>query len=906
MITEDDHNNEQNNSEDENRDNENRDSTSDDNTNSENESKDDSKNDEELEINEENSEDGGDELGEDVTPISGFYEDWFLDYASYVILERAVPYVNDGLKPVQRRILHSMKELEDGRYNKVANIVGNTMKYHPHGDTSIKDALVNIGQKDLLIDMQGNWGNTLTGDSAAAGRYIEARLTKFALEVVFNAKTTDWRDSYDGRNKEPETLPVKFPLLLAQGVEGIAVGLACKILPHNFNELIDASIAHLKGKSFRLYPDFPTAGMVDVSHYNDGLRGGRIRVRAKISKIDKKTLLISEIPFGTTTVNLIESIVKANEKGKIKIKKVEDNTSANVEIIVHLAPNISPDKTIDALYAFTDCEYSISPNSGIIQDDKPKFIGVAEILRICTDNTLDLLTKELDIRKGELLELLHYSSLEKIFIENRIYRRIEELEDWEEIIATIDKGLDPFKPKLVREVTRDDILKLLEIKIKRISKYDSFKADEAMRKIEEELEEIQHNLNNITDYAINYYKELKKKYGEGKERKTEIRAFENIEASKVVVANRKLYVDRAEGFFGYGMKKDEYVCECSDIDDIIVFLENGTMMVSKVSNKSFAGKNIIHIAVWKKGDKRTIYNCIYQDGKKGSLMVKRFNVTGVTRDKEYPITKGTPGSTVLYFTANPNGEAEIVHIQLKPIPGIRKFAWDFDFKKLAIKGRTAAGNTLSKYPVKKITLKEEGISTLAARKIWFDDTVRRLNTDERGQLLGSFSGEDKILTISQSGCYKLYGYQLTNHFEEDMIVIEKWNPEKPVSAVYWDGDKKQFNIKRFLVEESDKQVSFITEHEDSYLELVSTDWRPQIEINYPKVKGVEKDPEQIVLEEFISVKGFKAIGNRLTKDKVKHINLLDPLPYEEPEKDEEDENETPPKPKDQTLFDEEE
>ena len=823
-----------------------------------------------------------------VTLVSGFYETWFLDYASYVILERAVPHVNDGLKPVHRRILHSMKELEDGRYNKVANIVGNTMKYHPHGDMSITDALVGLGQKDLLIDTQGNWGNVLTGDRAAAGRYIEARLTKFALEIAFNPKTTVWRDSYDGRNKEPETLPVKFPLLLAHGVEGIAVGLACKILPHNFNELIDASIAFLKGKHIPLYPDFPTGGYVDVSNYNDGLRGGKIRVRAKINKEDNKTLIITEIPFGTTTTSLIETIVKANEKGKIKIRKVEDNTSENVEILVHLAPNISPDKTIDALYAFTDCEMSISPNSVVIDEDRPKFIGIREILEIATKNTQSLLAQELEIRKGELEEQWHYSSLEKIFIENRIYHSIEELDDWELVISTIDKELTPFKPLLLREIYREDILKLLEIKIKRITKFDSKKADELIKKIEEELAQVKFDIANIVDYTINYYKELKRKYGLGKERKTDIRTFENIDSAKVVVANRKLYVDKEEGFVGYGLKKDEYVAECSDLDDIVVFTADGKMVVSKVTAKAFFGKDIIHADVWKKDDKRTIYNLIYQDGKKGAVMVKRFNVTSITRDKEYPITKGTADSSVLYFTANPNGEAEIVNIQLKPVPGIKKFSFDFDFKKMAIKGRSSIGNILSKYPVKKVTLKEEGVSTLAARKIWYDDTVRRLNTDGRGQFLGQFLGEDKIICIAQSGNYKLFSYSLENHFEEDMIVIEKWNPNKPISAIYWDGDKKQFNVKRFLIEESDKKVSFITEHPDSYLELVSTDWKPVIELVFAKEKGKEKENEKIIIEDFITVKGVKAIGNKLAKDKVKLINLLEPIPYEEPEDASED------------------
>ncbi len=821
----------------------------------------------------------GEDIG-DTTLVSGFYQEWFLDYASYVILERAVPHLNDGFKPVQRRILHSMKELEDGRYNKVANIVGNTMKYHPHGDMSITDALVHIGQKDLLIDMQGNWGNVLTGDRAAASRYIEARLTKFALEVVFNPKTTKWRDSYDGRNKEPDTLPVKFPLLLAQGVEGIAVGLACKILPHNFIELIDASIARLRGRNQVIYPDFHTGGMIDVSNYNDGLRGGKIRCRARIIKFDKKTLVITEIPFGSTTSSVIDSILKANEKGKIKIKKVDDNTSSEVEILIHLTPNISPDKMIDALYAFTDCETSISPNSGIIQDDKPKFIGVSKILKQATENTQTLLTRELEIKLGELNEQWHFSSLEKIFIENRIYRDIEECETWEAVLKAIDKGLDPFKSIFYRAIEQDDLVRLTEIKIKRISKFDAFKADELIKRIEDEITEVKHHLENIVDYTVNYYKNLKKKYSAGKERKSEIRVFENIVASKVVVANRKLYVNREEGFAGYGLKKDDFVADCSDIDDVIVFTKNGNMMVSKVSTKAFFGKDIIHIGVWKKGDKRTIYNAIYQDGKKGAVMVKRFNVTSITRDKEYPITKGNPDSKVLYLTMNANGEAEVVNVQLKPVPGIRKFGFDFDFKKMGIKGRASVGNILSKYPIKKILLKEEGVSTLAPRKIWFDDTVRRLNTEERGQFLGEFKAGDKILTITQSGTYKLYNYSLSSHFEEDMIVLEKLEVKKPITAVYWDGDKKQFNVKRFLIEDAEKSISFITENEASYLELVSTDWRPVLEFVYSKVKGKEKDSETKSAEDLIGIKGYKAIGNKLSKDKIKMINLLEPLEYE--------------------------
>ena len=844
-------------------------------------------NESELEINSDGDDDiPTDNIG-DTTLLSGFYKEWFLDYASYVILERAVPHINDGLKPVQRRILHSMRELEDGRYNKVANIVGNTMKYHPHGDMSITDAMVHIGQKDLLIDAQGNWGNILTGDRAAAARYIEARLTKFALEVVFNPKTTKWRDSYDGRNKEPDTLPVKFPLLLAQGVEGIAVGLACKILPHNFIELIDASIARLRGRNIQVFPDFPTGGMVDVSNYNDGLRGGKIRCRAKIIKHDKKTLIVTEIPFGSTTSSLIDSILRANDKGKIKVKKVEDNTSAEVEILIHLAPNISPDKMIDALYAFTDCELSISPNSGIIEDKMPKFVGVTAILKKDTENTQHLLTRELEIRLGELNEQWHFNSLEKIFIEKRIYRDIEECETWEAVIKAIDDGLAPYKKLFFRDITEDDIVRLTEIRIKRISKFDSFKADESIRKIEEEMKTIKFHLENIIDYAVDYYKNLKKKYGAGKERKTEIRTFENIVASKVVVANQKLYVNREEGFAGFGMKKDEFIGDCSDIDDVIVFTADGNMTVSKVQTKAFFGKDIIHIAVWKKGDKRTVYNAIYQDGKKGRAMVKRFNVTSITRDKAYPVTKGTPGSSLMYFTANPNGEAEVVNVILKPIPGIKKFNFDYDFSTIAIKGRATQGNTLSKYPVKKVTLKEAGVSTLAARKIWYDDTVRRLNTEERGQFLGDFKGEDKILTINADGTYKLFGFDLSSHFQEDMLSIEKLNPEKPISAIYFDGDKKQFNAKRFVVEITDRNVPFITENEASYLEIFSTDWKPVIEIVFAKVKGKQKDPETINLEEFISIKGLKAIGNKLTTDKVKMINLLDPIPAPELEPQEE-------------------
>ncbi len=839
------------------------------------------------------NQDNSDAHLENIVAVRGMYENWFLDYASYVILERAVPHVDDGLKPVQRRALYSMWELEDGRYNKVANIVGNTMKYHPHGDVSIADALVNVGQKDLLIDCQGNWGNILTGDRAAASRYIEARLTKFALEVAFNPKTTQWMDSYDGRNKEPITTPMKFPLLLAQGVEGIAVGLACKILPHNFIELIDASIARLRGRNIQLFPDFPTGGLVDVSNYNDGLRGGRIRVRAKINKLDKKTLSISEIPFSTTTTSLMESIVKAVEKGKIKIRNIEDNTSDKVEIMIHLPAGISPDTTMDALYAFTDCEVSISPNACVIHDDKPKFLGVAEMLKRSTESTLELLKRELEIRKEELEKLWHFASLERIFIEKRIYRNIEECETWEEVIKAIHKGLKPHIKKLIRPVTDEDVARLTEIKIKRISKFDSEKANNDIIQLEEQLKEVIHHLENLIDYAVEYFKNLKKKYGEGRERKTEIRTFENIQATDVIIANRKLYVDAEEGFIGWGIKKeDNYVADCSEIDDIVVFLEDGTLKVVKVANKVFVGKGIIYCNVWKKADERTIYNVIYQDGAKGHAMVKRFAVTGVTRDKDYQVTRGTAGSKVLYFSANPNGEAEVVNIQLKPIPGIKKFNFDYDFKLLTIKGRSSLGNILSKYPVKKVVLKEQGVSTLSALKIWYDDVTRRLNTEERGQFLGEFRGDDKILVIMQSGHYMLHPCKLDTHFEEDMIIIEKWLPKKPISCIYFDPTKKAFNVKRFLIEPTERKVLFIGEEEGSYMEYVSTDWRPVIEVVFSKEGGKEKPAEQVILDEFITVKGLKAIGNRLSTNKIKNINKLESLePPAEAFEEEEEEGE---------------
>jgi topoisomerase-4 subunit A len=824
----------------------------------------------------------GDEL-HNVIHVSGMYENWFLDYASYVILERAVPYIEDGLKPVQRRILHSMNELDDGRYNKVANIIGHTMKYHPHGDMSIGDALVALGQKDLLIDTQGNWGNILTGDRAAAPRYIEARLSKFALDVVFNPKTTTWLASYDGRNKEPETLPVKFPLLLAQGVEGIAVGLACKILPHNFNELIDASIAVLRGKRTDILPDFATAGMADFSNYNNGLRGGKIRVRAKISQLDKKTLVINEIPFGTTTGSLIDSIIAANDKGKIKIRKVEDNTAENVEIVIHLVPGISPDKTIDALYAFTDCEVSISPNSCIIENDKPHFMGVNEMLKISTHKTLDLLRRELEIEKAELQESYMFASLEKIFIKDEMYIDFKLYSDKPTLFGYLDGRFAKYKKQFIREITNDDYEKLTQIPMIRITRFDSAKADEKMKALDARIKEIDHHLANLIDYAVEYFKNLKKKYGAGRERKTEIKSFENIVATQVVIANEKLYVNREDGFAGYGLKKDEFISDCSDIDDIIVFRKDGSMMVTKVQDKAFVGKDLIHIAVYKKNDERTIYNMVYRDGKSGAVFMKRFPVTGVTRDKQYDLTKGTKGSEVLYFTANPNGESEIVEVQLKPLPGLRKVQWDLNFADLAIKGRNSMGNVVTKYAVKKIILKQKGVSTLGALDIWFDDTVQRLNTDKRGTFLGSFGPDDKILTITQSGHYKLTGFDLATHFDQDMVLIEKWNPNKAVSAIYLDGESKTYFVKRFLVESSDKKVLFISEAEGSRLELATTDAAPVVELKFTKVKDKELPNEQINLVDFIAVKGLKAKGNKLSFSKVKEINLLPPVevPIEE-------------------------
>ncbi len=819
--------------------------------------------------------------------LSGMYESWFLDYASYVILERAVPDIKDGLKPVQRRILHAMKNLDDGRYNKVANIIGHTMQFHPHGDASIGDALVQLGQKDLLIDMQGNWGNVLTGDRAAAPRYIEARLSKFANEVVFNPKTTEWKSSYDGRKEEPVALPVKFPLLLAQGVEGIAVGLASKIMPHNFVELIDASINILREKDFELYPDFLSGGYADVSKYNDGLRGGRIRVRAKIKQEDKKTLVITEIPYGTTTNGLIDSVVTANDKGKIKIKKIDDNTAANVEIIVHLSPGVSPDQTIDALYAFTNCEVSISPNACIIDAERPRFIGVKEILKINTNHTLSLLKKELEIRKAELMEQWHFSSLEKIFIEKRIYRDIEECETWEAVIEAIFKGLKPFVKNFHREITRDDIIRLTEIKIKRISKYNSFKADDLIKGIEEEIEEVNNYLDHLIDYAINYFRQIKKKYGKGRERKTELRNFETIEASSVAATNQKLYINHEEGFAGTSLKKFEYVCDCSDIDDIIVFRDNGTFVVTKVASKIFVGHGIIHIAIFKKNDDRTIYNLIYRDGRQGATRVKRFAVTSITRDKEYIITKGTDHSKILYFTINPNGEAETIKVQLKPRPKLRKTSFEFDFSELAIKGKGSQGNILTKFGVKNILKRDEGISTLGARNIWYDETVKRLNSDERGTILGAFKSDNKILTIQKSGNYKLMSYELSNHFEEDMFIIEKFNPEKIISAVYLDAVSQKMYVKRFRPDNENnfnKKLGFIGEEPGNRYIALSSDYLPQLKITFDTKANDKEFPGEVInIAEFISIKGVKAKGKRLSAKVIKKVEFIEPLPYEEPE-----------------------
>ena len=808
--------------------------------------------------------------------VAGMYENWFLEYASYVILERAVPAIEDGLKPVQRRILHALKEMDDGRFNKVANVIGQTMQYHPHGDASINDAIVNLGQKELLFDCQGNWGDNRTGDSAAAARYIEVRLSKFAVDVVFNNQTTHWQLSYDGRKKEPITLPIKFPLLLAQGVEGIAVGLATKIMPHNFCEIIQASIDLLHNKKVILYPDFQLGGMIDVSNYQDGLRGGKIRVRAKIEEFDKKTLLVKEIPYGTTTTSLIDSIIKANDAGKIKIKKVIDNTAKDVEIQIQLAPGISPDVTIDALYAFTDCEVSISPNACVIVADKPQFIGVAEILRVSTDQTVDLLKQELEIRKSELMERLLFSSLEKIFIENRIYRDIEECETFELVIQTVDKGLDPFKKDFYREITEEDILRLLEIRIKRISKFDSFKADEAMKRLLDELAEVEDNLANLIRYAVDYFKNLLQKFGKGRERKTEIKSFNTITAAVVAAANQKLYVNRADGFIGYGLKKDEYVMDCSDIDDIIVFRQNGTCVVSKVTEKGFVGKDIIYVAVFKKNDDRKVFNLIYADGKSGVSFVKRFKVTSVTRDREYRVVSQDGKSKITYFSANENGEAEVVTINLTANCTAKIKQFDYDFAKLAIKGRESLGNVLTKYPVRKIVQKSAGVSTLGGVDIWYDPTIGRLNRDQHGDYIGNFQPTDSILVVYKSGNYELTNFELTNRYTaEDISLLTLFNPIGILSAVYYDGGTKLHFIKRFKIETTtiDKKFLFIADHKASKLVAISINYAPNVEIKH-KVEG-KNELEIIPIEQIVEVRGWKAIGSKLNYPKLVDVQFAD-------------------------------
>lgn len=814
--------------------------------------------------------------------LTGMFKEWFLDYASYVILERAVPHLSDGLKPVQRRILHSLKRMDDGRYNKVANVIGHTMQFHPHGDASIGDALVGLGQKDLLIDCQGNWGNILTGDSAAAPRYIEARLSKLALDVVFNPKTTQWMGTYDGRNQEPVTLPVKFPLLLAQGVEGIAVGLASKILPHNFIELLDASVQYLKGEPFELLPDFPTGGLADCTRYNDGIRGGAVKVRAKITKTDRKTLTITEIPFGKNTSTLIESILKANEKGKIKIRKVDDNTSANVEIVVHLSNDVSPDKTIDALYAFTDCEVSISPNACVILDKKPLFMGVADMLRCSVDNTKELLRQELEIRLSELAEDWHMSSLEKIFIQERIYRQIEECESWQEVLLTIDKGLDPFKPLLRRAITQDDIVKLTEIKIKRISKYDAFRADEHIKTLEAEIEQVERNLNSLTNYTIAYYKDILKKHSKGRERRTELQSFDTIEASKVVAVNAKLYVNRDEGFYGIGkqMVKEEFVADCSDIDDIILFDKEGKYTISKVSEKGFFRKNIIHCGVFKRGDERTIYNVIYRDGKNGAIMMKRCSITAITRDREYDITKGTPGSEVLYMTVNPNGEAETLKIYFKPRPRLKKLIEELSFGTLAIRGRSSQGNLLTRYAIHKIQMKERGVSTLSGQDVWFDSDIRRLNSEGRGLYLGQFSGQDRIVVFTKSNSYVTSGYELSQHFPEDILFIEKWQHDKVYTVVYVDLEQQLHYIKRFTAELCDQRPQAILEGNDRFV-LICHDKYPSLELVYGGKYNM-RPTELIDAEDFIGLKSHRAKGKRLSNLTLNEVRVLEPLQKDEP------------------------
>ncbi len=815
--------------------------------------------------------------------LSGMYQNWFLDYASYVILERAVPHINDGLKPVQRRILHSMKRMDDGRYNKVANIVGHTMQFHPHGDASIGDALVQLGQKDLLVDCQGNWGNILTGDGAAAPRYIEARLSKFGLEVVFNPKTTEWKLSYDGRNKEPVTLPVKFPLLLAQGVEGIAVGLSSKILPHNFNELCDAAVEYLHQREFRLYPDFQTGGSIDVSRYNDGERGGVVKVRAKINKIDNKTLAITEIPYGKTTTSVIESILKAVDKGKIKVRKVDDNTSAQVEILIHLAPGVSSDKTIDALYAFTDCEVSISPNCCVIDESKPHFLRVSDVLKKSVDNTLDLLRLELEIHKSELQEGLHFASLEKIFIEERIYKdkEFEQAKDMDAACAHIDDRLTPFYPTFIREVTKEDILKLMEIKMGRILKFNSDKAEDFIARTKEEIETINNHLANIVEYTTNWFKMLKEKYGKGFPRRTELRNFDTIEAAKVVEANEKLYINREEGFIGTALKKDEFIANCSDLDDVIIFYRDGRYLITPVAEKKFIGKNILYINIFKKNDKRTIYNAVYRDGKEGIHYMKRFAVTSVTRDREYDLTQGTPGSRVVYFTANPNGEAEVIKVTLKPNPRIRKITFEKDFSEIAIKGRQAMGVILSKYDVHKIALKQKGGSTLGGRKVWFDRDVLRLNYDGRGEYLGEFQSEDSILVILNNGEFYTTNFDLSNHYEDNVQIVEKYDPNKVWSAALYDADQQNYPyLKRFCFEAGSRKQNYLGDNKESKLIILTDEYYPRLEVIFG---GHDSFREKLIIDadEFIAVKGFKAKGKRISTFNIEAINELEPVRFPE-------------------------
>ena len=850
-----------------------------------------------------------DDAVHNILHVNDFFKDWFLEYASYVILDRAVPYLSDGLKPVQRRILHSMRRMEDGRYNKVANIIGHTMQFHPHGDSSIGGALVQMGQKELLVDTQGNWGNILTGDGAAAPRYIEARLSKFALEVAFNPKTTEWKASYDGRNKEPIALPMKFPLLLAQGVEGIAVGLSTIILPHNFNELIDASIAYLKNEDFEILPDFPTGGYIDCSKYKEGMRSGQVKIRAKINKLDNKTLVITEIPYGRTTDKVIDSIIKANDKGKIKIKKIDDNTASNVEIVIHLAPGISPDETIDALYVFTECETPISPNACVIIEKKPHFLGVKDILRSCTDSTVALLKLELEIRLNELAEDWHKTSLEKIFILNKVYLVIEESKNEEDMFKRIDDGLKPFIKKLRKPVSQDDLIRLANIPVKRISRYSSFEADNHIKGIEAEMLEVQANIDNIIQFTIDYYNHIKTKYGKGRERRTEIRNFETIDASEVAIANTKLYGNLSDGFIGTSLKKDQYLFECSDIDDVIVFLDNGKYVVTKVSDKAFIGKNIIHIAIFRKNDERTIYNSVYIDGTSGITFMKRFFVTNTIRDKEYDITQGTNRSKLLYFSANPNGEAEKIRIWLKPRPKLKKAIFDVDFKILAIKGRQSMGNVVSKNAIHKVKKIEEGFSTLGGIKIWFDTVTRRLNQSERGQFVGEFKGAERILVLSKTGKYTLMSFDLSNHFDEEPYVfpneeqlVEKYRKGKILTLIYWDGEQNYYYLKRFEVEETSKWIDLIGENPNSKLIAVSKDSYPRVEI---KFADSSKHPDEIIDgDEYVAIKGFLAKGRRVSNHEIAEIKFIEPIkPNEEPlEEAEPDETESSISVDEATLF----